>query len=149
MSTHAAFFGLDIPFIRLVGAEAEHWERGRAVTALDVQPELNNSWGAAHGGVLMTLLDVTMGCAARSLDEQSAGVVTVDMHTSFLRAGTGRLVAEGRVLHAGRSLVFCEGEVRDAGGGLVARSSGTFRLRRRRQADDTATAYSEEQEIHG
>lgn len=99
--------------------------------SLDLRPDLANSWQVAHGGVVMTLLDVSMGLAARTTVDHGAGVMTVDVTVSFLRAGRGRLVAEGRVLHGGRSLVFCEGEVR-AGGQLVAKGLGTFKLRRSR-----------------
>ncbi|MDP1636358.1 MAG: PaaI family thioesterase, partial [Gallionellaceae bacterium] len=68
------FFGLDIPFIRLLGAKEEQWEKGRAVASVEVRPELHNSWEYAHGGVVMTLLDVTMGSAARSMVPHAAGV---------------------------------------------------------------------------
>ncbi|MFZ5509561.1 MAG: PaaI family thioesterase [Pseudomonadota bacterium] len=134
MAERKPFFGLSIPFLELLGAHAEHWERGRTVVSLDIRPELTNSWETAHGGVVMTLLDVTLGSAARSIAEGVAGVVTVDLSASFLRAGNGRLRAEGRVLRGGRSLVFCEGEVRDSSGELVAKGMGTFKLKRRREA---------------
>ncbi len=127
-----SFFGIEIPFIRLIGAKAEHVERGRAMVSIEVRPELTNSWGYAHGGLVMTLLDVTMGCAARSMDSNAAGVMTVDMASSFMRASSGHIVVEGRVLHHGSSLVFCEGEVRDAEGLMMAKATGTFRLRRRK-----------------
>jgi acyl-coenzyme A thioesterase PaaI-like protein len=39
-------------------------------------------------------------------------------------------VGEARCLRAGRSLAFCEGEIRDAAGELVAKAVGTFKLRR-------------------
>ncbi|RXZ45435.1 PaaI family thioesterase [Crenobacter cavernae] len=35
----------------------------------------------------------------------------------------------GRVLRGGRSLVFCEGEVRDENGERVAKAMGIFKLR--------------------
>jgi acyl-coenzyme A thioesterase PaaI-like protein len=37
------------------------------------------------------------------------------------------MTAEGKVLRAGRSIVFCEAEVRAADGALVARASGLFK----------------------
>ena len=46
------------------------------------------------------------------------------------------LTAEGRVLRGGKTLVFCEGEVRDAAGHLVAKGVGTFRLKKRKPAAD-------------
>ena len=43
--------------------------------------------GVAHGGLLMTLLDVAMGSAARA--HVDGNVVTVDMQVAFLAPGTG------------------------------------------------------------
>jgi hypothetical protein len=60
------------------------------VASIEIRPELYNSWQYAHGGVVMTLLDVTMGSAARSSVPHAAGVVTVDMSVSFIAAGQGR-----------------------------------------------------------
>ena len=132
------FFGLDIPFIDLLQAKAEHWEKGRAVASIVVRPELHNSWHTAHGGVVMTLLDVTMGSAARSTVPHAAGVVTVDMSVSFLSAGHGRLVVEGRVLRSGASLIFCEGEMRDEAGELVAKAMASFKVKRKVSPNETA-----------
>ena len=126
------FFGLDIPFIRLLGAKEEQWEKGRAVSSVEVRPELHNSWEYAHGGVVMTLLDVTMGSAARSMVPHAAGVVTVDMSVSFMSAGQGRLTVDARVLRSGATLIFCEGEMRDAEGELVAKAMASFKVRRKR-----------------
>ena len=47
-----------------------------------------------------------------------------------------KLVAEGRCIHFGKSVAFCEGEARDAGGRVVARASGTFLVRRARGGQD-------------
>ncbi len=135
-SVGEAFFGRKIPFLELLGARAEHWEKGRAVVSIDVRQELTNSWKFAHGGVVMTLLDVAMGSAARTTDAQVAGIVTVNLTVSFLRPCSGLLRAEGRVMRGGRSLVFCEGEVRDASGEMAAMGMGTFRLKRRMEAGD-------------
>jgi uncharacterized protein (TIGR00369 family) len=124
------FFGRNIPFLKLLGARAEHREKGRAVVSIEIRPELTNSWKFAHGGVLLTLLDVSMGSAARTTDAQNFGIVTVSLTVNFLRACSGLLRAEGRVLRSGRSLVFCEGEVRDASGEVIAKGIGTFRLKK-------------------
>jgi uncharacterized protein (TIGR00369 family) len=134
-SVGEAFFGRKIPFLEFLGARAEHREKGRTLVSLEVRPELTNSWNFAHGGVVMTLLDCAMGSAARSLDDEVAGVVTVNLTANFVRSCSGLLRAEGRVLRGGRSLVFCEGEVRDASGELVTKGIGTFRLKRRTERE--------------
>jgi len=130
-SVGGAFFDRQIPFLELIGARAEHWEKGRAVVSIDVRPELTNSWKFAHGGVVLTLLDVAMGAAARTTDAKGHGIVTVNITVNFLRSCSGLLRAEGRVLRGGRSLVFCEGDVRDASGEAMAMAIGTFRLKKR------------------
>jgi uncharacterized protein (TIGR00369 family) len=103
-----------------------------------IRPELHNSWQYAHGGVVMTLLDVTMGSAARSMVPHAAGVVTVDMSVSFISAGQGRLTVEARVLRSGGSIIFCEGEMRDEAGELVAKAMASFKVKRKVSHGDTA-----------
>ena len=120
-----------IPFVDLLGMELVACDAGRAEIALSLRDELTNSWSVAHGGVTMTLLDVVMAHAARSPNQpghaESPGVVTIEMKTSFLRAGLGRLTAHGTLLHRTASMAFTEGEVRDEKGDLVAHATGTFK----------------------
>lgn len=123
---------ISIPFADHLGLELESHGDGYARLGVELQPALLNSWQVAHGGVVMTLLDVTLSMAGRSTDPTLIGAATVDLNVSFIAPGRGhRLIAEGRVLRAARALVFCEGEARDAAGSLVAKAMGTFRLRRR------------------
>lgn len=127
--TRLTAFRDDIPFIKDLGIEFISAESGRAVIALDLAPRHLNSWAVAHGGVLMTLLDVAMAVAGRSLDPTAGGGVTVEMKTSFLQpanAGT-RLIASGHAFHRSSTMAFCEGEVRDADDRLIAKSLGTFK----------------------
>ena len=126
--------GRPIPYASLLGIRLRSRGAGRAELEMDLRPELMNSWDAAHGGVLMTLLDIAMAVAARSADPQALGAITVEMKTTFIGPCRGTLVAEGVCIHAGNSVSFCEGEARDAGGRVVARASGTFMVRRGRPA---------------
>ncbi|MEO6023814.1 MAG: PaaI family thioesterase [Burkholderiales bacterium] len=123
-------FGLNIPFGELLGIEALEREHGIAHTALNIKPELKNSWGAAHGGAILTLLDLTLGMAAISLDPACKGSITVEIKVNFIRASTGRILAEGRAMQSGKSLVFCEGEARNEAGEILAKATGTFKLHR-------------------
>src|SRR6202034_2413036 len=122
-------FRNDIPFITDLGVEFISAESGRSVLALDLAARHLNSWSAAHGGVLMTLLDVSMAVAGRTLDPAAGGAVTLEMKTSFLQpanAGT-RLIVSGHAFHRSSTMVFCEGEVRDTAGRLIAKAMGTFK----------------------
>ncbi len=123
-----------IPFAELLGLELVRFEADEAELALPLREELCNSWSVAHGGVTMTLLDVAMAHAARSPGADgavdSSGVVTIEMKTTFMRPGEGRLVAKGRRLHRTPSLAFCEAVVTGGDGKLVAQATGTFKYLR-------------------
>jgi uncharacterized protein (TIGR00369 family) len=127
-------FALDIPFVETLGMQLWRFDSGVAEVSLDVRPEMLNSWAVAHGGVLMTLLDVAMAHAARSVrddaDHGAPGIVTIEMKTSFMRPATGRLMATGRLLHGTRNMAFCDGDVRDESGALCAHASATFKFLR-------------------
>jgi len=69
--------------------------------------------------------------AARTQHPDAPGIVTIDMATSFIAGGVGRLVADGRVLKPGRTTIFAEAEVRNADGTLVAKAIGTVRARQK------------------
>jgi uncharacterized protein (TIGR00369 family) len=127
-------FQVHIPFVEHLGFELVRFEGGESELALTLREELTNSWGVAHGGVVMTLLDVALAHAARSPDtaggDTRPGVVTVEMKTSFLAPGLGRLRATGRALRRTTSLAFCEGSVWCEDGTLAAHATGTFKFMR-------------------
>ena len=134
---------LTIPFLRYLGVQSVRYRPGDAVLRLPVEDHLENSFDMVHGGVSMTLLDVCMAMAARSVINESLavsaigeshGVITIEMKTSFLAPGTGTLFARGHCLQKGASLLFCEGQLFDLQGVLVATASGTFKSIRRKEA---------------
>ena len=122
-----------IPFVKDLGLELVSGVGGRSRVELEVLPRHLNGWGGVHGGVTMTVLDVAMAVAARSLEPDGRGVLTIEMKTSFIQAGPpeGRVVAMGVCVHRTTSLASCEAEMRDDRDRIVARASGTFKLLRR------------------
>lgn len=127
--------GMDSPppdrsaFMRLIGATQVNAPTGRIHMRLPhMREELLNQLPAAHGGVLMTLLDSVMSRAAAALpDAPSSTAVTVEMSSRFHRPGRGPLQAEGWVVHASRSLCSCAAQLLDGQGALVATATGTFK----------------------
>ena len=118
-----------IPFLQLLQVSTDALGHGTAKLSLPVEAQLTNSLGTAHGGVIMSLLDVALCTAARTLHPNSQGVITINLATSFIGAGNGeRLFAEARVLKDGRSMSFVEGEAKNADGSLVAKAVGTVRV---------------------
>ena len=116
-----------VPFNGLLGLRREFCEAGKARIVLETRGELTNNFAAMHGGVIMTLLDVAMSSAALSKADFQRAVVTIDMSTSFVKPGRGRLVAHGTALGGGRSVCFCEARIKDEAGELVAKAMGTFK----------------------
>ncbi len=119
-----------IPFVSHLKILTETLGEGSARLSLPIEPHLTNSIGTVHGGVIMSLLDVALCTAARTLHPDSLGVITIDLSTSFIGGGSGaRLLAEARVLKNGRSMIFVEGEAKNEDGSLVAKAIGTVRVR--------------------
>ena len=121
------------PFLHDLGVEFLEMEDGHARLSLDLTERHMNSWQITHGGVIMTMLDVVMAMAGRSLHADLKGVVTVEMKTSFLQPGGvagGRIEARGKAFHQSSTMCFCEGEVWN-GDRLVAKAMGTFKYLRR------------------
>ena len=126
-------FPSDIPFLNDLGVEFLGMGNGEARVALTLEQRHLNSWKVAHGGVVMTLLDVVMSMAGRSLDPDARGGVTVEMKTSFMQPGGhagNRIVAIGKAFHRSTTMVFCEAELWN-GDKLAAKAMGTFKYLKR------------------
>jgi len=120
-------FSVRIPFVDLLGFRLQRMDAGEAEITFDAQPDHLNSFDVVHGGASMTLLDVVMAHAARSV-EPSMGAVTIEMKTSFMRPAKGALRATGRLLHRTATMAFTEGSVFDASGKLCIHATGTFKF---------------------
>ena len=124
-----------IPFLTHLKILTETLGKGTATLSLPVEKHLTNSLGTVHGGVIMSLLDVALCTAARTLHPESVGVITINLSTSFIGGGSGdRLIAEARVLKDGKSLSFVEAEAKNADGGLVAKAVATVRVLKKENA---------------
>lgn len=119
-------FGVDIPFVHHLGFELTRFEGGDSEIAYEPKPEHLNSFSVTHGGALMTLLDVSMATAARSV-EQAMGVVTIEMKTSFMQPARGKLLAKGHLMHRTATMAFTQSTVYDSAGRACAHATGTFK----------------------
>ncbi|MDP1530271.1 PaaI family thioesterase [Rhodoferax sp.] len=123
-------FGVSIPFVEHLGFELTVFADGRSEIVYDPLPEHLNSFAVTHGGALMTLLDVTMAVAARSV-QKDMGAVTIEMKTSFMQPARGLLTARGHLMHRTATMAFTEGTVFDTQGKACAHATGTFKFVRR------------------
>jgi len=122
-------FGVEIPFVNLLGFDLELFEEGHSRITYAPLPEHLNARGLTHGGALMTLLDVTMAAAARSV-QKDMGLLTIEMKTTFMQPARGPMTGEGRLMHRSPSLAFAEATVFDEAGQACAHATGTFKYMR-------------------
>jgi uncharacterized protein (TIGR00369 family) len=111
------------PIAQLMGFELTEIEEGRAVFECVPGEHLYNPIGSVHGGVACTLLDSAMGCAVQSTLPAGAGYVSTDVQVRFIRtitSSTGRVRAEAKVVHTGRSTAVAEARLTSEDGKLLA-----------------------------
>jgi uncharacterized protein (TIGR00369 family) len=116
-------------YVELLGARPLHAEPGRVSFEFQATEQLLNPMGTVQGGFVTAMLDEAMGPAAISALGPGYGVPTLELKVSFIRpARPGRLVAEGRVVHLGRSVAFLESSLVDDDGELIATATATARI---------------------
>ena len=116
------------PISGVLAFEPTTVEHGRVVFAGTPELRFYNPIGVVHGGWAATLLDSCMGCAVHSTLEPGQGYTMVEIKVSFVRpltASTGRVEAEGRVIHSGRLIATAEGRLVDSAGRLYAHGTTT------------------------
>lgn len=126
-------FDAEIPFVTHLGFELKRFEGGHSEIAYTPRPEHLNSFDVTHGGASMTLLDVAMATAARSV-QPDMGVVTIEMKTSFMQPARGdgsKLTAKGHLLHRTATMAFTEATIFDAQGRACVHATGTFKYVKR------------------
>jgi uncharacterized protein (TIGR00369 family) len=102
------------PVAELLGFQIVEAEPGRAVFAVQPAEWMYNPIGMVHGGIAATLLDSCMGCAVHTTLPAGVGYTTTDLQVRYIRAmghATGRVLAEGRVVHCGRRTATAEGRL--------------------------------------
>jgi uncharacterized protein (TIGR00369 family) len=130
-------FGARIPFVNHLGFDLVRFEGGHSEILYEAKPEHLNSFGVTHGGACMTLLDVSMATAARSV-EQTMGVVTIEMKTTFMQPARGKLSGKGRLMHRTATMAFTEATIFDSEGRTCAHSTGTFKYVKRLPTSPTS-----------
>jgi uncharacterized protein (TIGR00369 family) len=114
------------PVAELLGIRVVAVGDDEAVFELDVRPEHANPMGTVQGGVICALADAAMGLAYAWRLEEGESFTTLELKTNYVRAVTeGRLVATGRVLHAGRTVGLTSCDVVDGEGRKVAYATST------------------------
>lgn len=126
----AGGFGVSIPFVDHLGFELKLFDGGFSELVFEPRPEHLNSFNVTHGGALMTLLDVSMAVAARSV-QKDMGAVTIEMKTSFMQPARGKLTGKGHLMHRTATMAFTEATIFDEQGRACVHATGTFKFVKR------------------
>jgi uncharacterized protein (TIGR00369 family) len=116
------------PAAALLGMQLDDVEPGRAVFSMVSDEVHENPMGTMHGGIVSTLVDTAMGCALSSQLPAADGFTTLELKINFVRAitpATGRIHAEGAVVHSGGRVATTEARVHDDDGTLYAHATST------------------------
>ena len=119
---------LNVPFLKLLGVRLISAEMGKGEILLALKPEHTNTWDVAHGGVLLTLMDVAMAVAARSSDPDDRSVVTVEMKNNFMQAAIGILRVKADTVRRTATMAFCEAKLYNDQGEVCCMATGTFQF---------------------
>ena len=122
---------LNVPFLKLLGVRCLSAEMGKGEILLALKPEHTNTWDVAHGGVLLTLMDVAMAVAARSGDPADRSVVTIEMKNNFMQAANGILRVKADTVRRTATMAFCEAKLYNDQGEVCCMATGTFKYLKR------------------
>jgi len=124
MSEHASF-------PEATGIELSSAEEGRAVVSLQAEEWHLNAMGAVHGGVISTLIDVSMAEALDSIAEEDEQPFTIQITVNYMKpAKLGTLTSTAEVRMGGERVTIVEAELRqdndDGNEEVVALATGTY-----------------------
>ena len=114
-----------------IGLNLEDAGPGWARMRMELVPGVMNPFGSVHGGAIAALIDSAAGSAiaAGCAPDSDRIMGTIDMQVHFLERGKGAaLIAEARMVRAGRAVAVASAEVHDESGTLVAMGTATYRM---------------------
>ena len=95
--------------------------RDRVLAELEVRDDLKTSWGALHGGAIMTLADTLTANATFLNLPAGATTATIESKTNFFAAvREGIVIAETTPLHRGKRTMVWQTRVMNPAGRLLA-----------------------------
>ena len=117
------------PHSNLLGSEFIGFDEASqtATMRFTVKPEVCTWRGGVQGGLIAGYLDDVMGYAFAAATDGEMAPLNLDLSMSLLRLipEGATIIGKGRVVKAGRRVVFLEGELLAEDGTLYARSTST------------------------
>ncbi|MEM1506285.1 PaaI family thioesterase [Domibacillus sp. 8LH] len=115
------------PFRNLLKVKEINVSDGAAEVRIDLFPDLFNFSGNVHGGVLASLIDISIGSAVRSTLYENQRSSTVELKINYIKPANGAfLLAKSSLSHRGTTLVVGTSEIFNDQNQLVAIGTATF-----------------------
>ncbi|MCI2256443.1 PaaI family thioesterase [Domibacillus sp. PGB-M46] len=115
------------PFRNLLKIKEIYSSSGTAEVKIDLFPDLFNFSGNVHGGVLASLIDISIGSAVRSTLQENQRSSTVELKINYIKPANGLfLLAKSSVSHRGTTLVVGTSEIFNDQNQVVAIGTATF-----------------------
>lgn len=128
-------FAADFPFFNHMGFEVLDMRPGWAKVQVCLADSLRNPNGQIHGGVIASLIDMSITQAMLLTDtyqqvRETRGVMTtVDLRVKYLRAlEHGTATVESEIIHSGRRIVHSSSVVTDQDGRKLALGDSTLMI---------------------
>lgn len=119
------------PCTKLLGASIIDYDldKGWVKMGFQPKPEFANPRGGVQGGILTAMLDELFSFAAFAYFKGEYATPTIQLTTQFLRTvKIEPLTGIGRVVKAGRKVVFSEAELCNAKGQICAKATASTML---------------------
>jgi len=115
-------------FPEATGIELSSAEEGHAVVSLQAEEWHLNAMGAVHGGVISTLIDVSMAEALGTIAEEDEQPFTIQITVNYMKPGKpGTLTSTAEVRMGGERVTIVEAEVtQEEDDEVVALATGTY-----------------------
>jgi uncharacterized protein (TIGR00369 family) len=115
-------------FTDLVGTEVVSTEEGRAVITIQAKQRHLNPSGTVHGGLISTLIDVSMAEALNTMTEEDEQPFTIQITVNYMKPGKpGTLTSTAQVRKGGERITIVEAEVvQEEDDEVIALATGTY-----------------------
>ncbi len=128
-------FAASFPFFAHMSFEVVDMRPGWAKVQVRLRDELRNPNGQIHGGVVASLIDMSITQAMLLTDtyqkvrETRGTMSSVDLRVKYLRAmSEGVATAESSIVHSGRRIVHASSVVTDESGRRLALGDSTLSI---------------------
>ncbi|MEC1071338.1 hotdog fold thioesterase [Bacillus megaterium] len=117
------------PFRKYLGLKDFKEKDGVFEVRIDIFPDLLNFSGNVHGGVIASLVDMSIGNAVYPVLNENQYSTTIELKLNYLKPLNGKLiVAKSFLLHKGKTLLVGKADILNEHDQLVATGTATFMI---------------------